>query len=141
MVIRPNRIFKQVTKTTIRMSRNFWSKATLLKKFRHNVCNFIQIFPFNFTPFFAFFDVADRHRNHDSVSNKVAEIQCTFDFGFRRKHSIFLIVVINKFKDVSVKFFFGANQRLYSALKRKCQEGIFPRHKLIELFDSLRLRG
>ena len=123
------------------MLGNFWSKAALFKEFRHRIRNFIQIFPFHFTPLFAFFDMAYRHRNHDTVSNQVAEVQLTFDFGFGRELSIILIIVVNKFKDISIEFFFGANQRLYSSLKGKRKEGILPRHVFVEFLDSLGLRS
>jgi hypothetical protein len=85
--------------------------------------------------------MANRHRDYDTVCNQVAEIQLTFNFRFGREYSIFLVVIVDKFKDIAVEFFFGTNQRLDAPFERKGKKGIFPCHELVELFYPLRLRS
>ena len=94
----------------IQMFRNLWSEPPLFKELRHNVRDFVQVFTLDIAAIFAFFNVANRHRNNDTVGNQVAKIQHAFQFRFRRELAILLIIVANVFKDVAVEFFFGTNE-------------------------------
>ena len=53
--------------------------------------------------------------------NQVAKVQLALDFGFCRELPVFFVVAINVFKDVTIEFFFGANQRLNATLESKSQ--------------------
>ena len=85
--------------------------------------------------------MANRHRDNDTVSNQVTEIQLALDFGFGRECAILLVIVVDKFKDIAVELFFGTNQGLDASLECECKEGVLPCHKLIELLYTLGLRG
>ena len=127
--------------TVFRVLRDFCRKAALFQEFRQHVRDFVQILFFYFAAVLALFNVANRHRNHNAVSNQVAKVQLALDFGFCRELPVFFVVAVNVFKDVTIEFFFGANQRLNATLESKSQERVFPRHELVEFLDPLRLRS
>ena len=142
MVIRPHGILEQVGMSAIiQVLENLCRKATLFEELGQRIRNLVQVFPFHLAPVIALFDMANGHRDDDAVGNQVAEIQLALDLGFGRERAILLVIVVDKFKDIAVELFFGANQGLDATLERERKEGIFPCHELVELFNPLRLRG
>ena len=125
----------------IQVLENLCRKAPLFKELGQRIRDFVQVFLFHLTPVITLLYMANRHRDNDAVGNQVAEIQLALDFCFRREYTILLVIVVDKFKDISVELFFGTDQGLDAALERERKEGILPCHELVKLFYSLRLRG
>jgi hypothetical protein len=125
----------------IQVLENLCRKATLFEELGQSIRNLVQVFPFHLAPVIALLDMANGHRDDDAVGNQVAEIQLALDLGFGWERAILLVIVVDKFKDISVELFFGTDQGLDAALERERKEGILPCHELVELFNPLRLRG
>ena len=139
-VIGPNGFHEQIGMSF--ESGKFRRKALLFEESGQHVRDVVEILLLYDSPVVALFDMAGRHRDDDAVRNKVAEAnQAALDFGLRRERPIFLVIVVDIFKNIPIEFFFGADQRLDASLEGKCQEGILARHELVKFLDSLRLRS
>ncbi len=125
----------------IQVLENLCRKATLFEELGQRIRNLVQVFPFHLAPVIALLDMANGHRDDDAVGNQVAEIQLALDLGFGRECAILLVIIVDKFKDIAVVLFFGANQGLDATLERERKEGIFPCHELVEFLYALGLRG
>ena len=86
--------------------------------------------------------MASRHGDHNTVSDQVTKTgQAVFDLGNGWISSMFHMIIINIFYNISVEFLLRTDQRLDPALERKRQKRILPRHILIKFSDLLRLRS
>ena len=139
-VIGPNGFHEQIGMPL--ESGKFRGKTLLFEESGQHVRDVVEVLLLYGGPVVAFLDMASRHRDDDAVCDKVTEAnQAALDFRLGRKHPIFLVIVVDVFKDVPVEFFFSADQRLDASLEGESQEGILARHEFVEFLDSLRLRS
>ena len=81
-----------------------------------------------------------RKRYNYPVGNEIPEtVQISLYLGLTRITAVFFIVVVNVFKNITVKLLFCPDQRLDASLKGKGEERILLCHVVVEVLDTVGL--